>query len=289
MRKKVLVTGATGFIGRNIIPILAKNFDILAPRRNELNLIDKKSVEAYFTNNTFDIVIHCASANPGKNCLDKQENMESDIISAFDNLAMFAERVEKVICLGSGAEYDKNYDIKMITEEEIGRSIPDTAYGRAKYIINEKVRKSKNIYNLRIFGCYGPTDAKTKFIRDAIDCCLENKAITIRQNCYFDYMYVEDLAEIMKWFIENTPKYKDYNVVTGKPIDLLSIAKIISEKMDNTKGIEIANEGFNKEYTASNKRLLDEMKEFCFTPIEIGIAKQIEWQKADLDERCVKG
>lgn len=279
MKKRILLTGGTGFIGRNVISLLSEKYDICAPKRTELNLIDKASVKNYFFHNDFNVIVNCAAANPSKNSLDSEQTMESDIISAFDNLAEYSDKVEKILHLGSGAEYDKNFDIKMAKETEIGRSIPDSPYGRAKYFINEKIRKSKNIYNLRIFGCYGPTDAKSKFIRDAIDCCLDNRAITIRQNCYFDYIYVDDLAKIISWFIDNNPKYHDYNVVSGKPIDLYSIAKIVAEKMENKNGIIIAKEGLNKEYTASNTRLLAEMGNFYFTPIEQGIVKQIEWQR----------
>ncbi len=279
--KTILLTGGTGFIGRNILPVLSLKYNLLAPRRNELNLLDKISIDNYFKTHKIDIIIHCANSNPAKNVLDKAETFESDMVESFDNIAKYSDCVEKILYLGSGAEFDKRYDMKMIKEEEFGRSFPDTPYGRAKYKINEKIRNSKNIYNLRIFGCYGPTDAKTKFIRDAIDCCIENSSITIRQNCYFDYMYVEDLAYIMEWFIENNPKYQDYNIATGKPIDLHSIAKIVAKKMHNDRPVEIAKDGFNKEYTASNERLLKEMEHFDFTSIEDGIEKQIKWQLND--------
>ena len=279
MKKKLLLTGGSGFIGRNIIPLLTKKYDVFAPRRSELNLLDKNSLKDYFNKNNFQIIVHCAGANPSKNPIDKIENFQNDIVNAFDNIAVYYSHVEKILSLGSGAEYDKCFDIKMVTEDAIGKHIPDAPYARAKYIINEKIRKSKNIYNLRIFGCYGPTDAKSKFIRDAIDCCIENKPISIRQNCYFDYIYVEDLSGIISWFIENTPKYHDYNVVSGKPIDLFTIASIVAKQMDNKLGIVVAKKGLNNEYTASNERLLKEIGDFRFTPIEDGISKQIEWQK----------
>ena len=151
--------------------------------------------------------------------------------------------------------------------------------------MNEDARKSENIYNLRIFGCYGQTDAKSKFIRDAIDCCLENRAITIRQNCMFDYMYVTDLADVISKFIEKSPKFHDYNVCTGKKISLKEIAEVVAEQMHNAYPIEIAKAGWNKEYTASNKRLCDEFKNIVFTSIEDGIAQQIEWQRSYNEEK----
>lgn len=278
-KKKILLTGGTGFIGRNIFPILQSKYEIKSPRRNELNINDENSVDEYLSENNFDILIHCANITPGKNPVDKVENMLEYTIKAFLNFQKHSDKFEKMFYLGSGAEYDKRNDIISIKETDIGNSIPVDAYGLAKYVINQIARGSKNIYNLRIFGCYGPTDAKTKFIRDCIDCCLEHRPITIRQNCYFDYMYVEDLAGIIDKMINSELKHHDYNICTGKKIDLLTIAKIVDRKMQSNLGIEIAKEGLNKEYTANNDRLLNDIGDFVFTSIDEGIQKQIDWQK----------
>lgn len=282
-KKKILLTGGTGFIGGNILPILQKKYEVKFPRRNELNINDESSVDEYLSNNKFDILIHSANITPGKNSADKMENMLEYTIKAFLNFQKHSDKFEKIFYFGSGAEYDKRKDIVLIKETDIGNSIPVDPYGLAKYVINQIARGSKNIYNLRIFGCYGPTDAKTKFIRDCIDCCLEHKPITIRQNCYFDYMYVEDLARIIDKMINSELKYHDYNICTGKRIDLLTIAKIIDKKMQNNQGIKIGQEGLNKEYTANNARLLSDIGAFDYTCIEDGIQKQIDWQKIKVE------
>lgn len=282
-KKKILLTGGTGFIGGNILPILQKKYEVKSPRRNELNINDESSVDEYLSNNKFDILIHSANITPGKNSVDKMENMLEYTIKAFLNFQKHSDKFEKIFYFGSGAEYDKRKDIVLIKETDIGNSIPVDPYGLAKYVINQIARGSKNIYNLRIFGCYGPTDAKTKFIRDCIDCCLEHKPITIRQNCYFDYMYVEDLARIIDKMINSELKYHDYNICTGKRIDLLTIAKIIDKKMQNNQGIKIGQEGLNKEYTANNARLLSDIGAFDYTCIEDGIQKQIDWQKIKVE------
>ena len=57
------------------------------------------------------------------------------------------------------------------------------------------------------------------------------------------------------------------------------IASIVARLMKNDFPIQIMKKGLNKEYTADNTRLLKELKGVFFTPIEQGIAKQIEWQR----------
>lgn len=278
--KKLLLTGGTGFIGRNILPVLREKYDVAAPTRAELNLSDEMAVRSYLANKHFDIVFHCANPTPAKNPLDSFDRLGIDSLRAYFALRRCSDLFGKMFYLGSGAEYDKRFDIISVKEENIDDRLPNDDYGFAKYLMNQDARRSENVYNLRIFGCYGSTDAKTKFIRDAIDCCLENRSLTIRQNCMFDYMYVEDLGHIASaLFQKECLAFHDYNVCSGKRISLLEIAEIIKKQMNNPYPIEIAKDGWNKEYTADNSRLLKEIGGFCFTPIEEGIARQIKWQK----------
>ena len=276
---KMLLTGGTGFIGRNVLPELEKRFAVDAPSRSELNLLDEMSVESFVRKGSYDIVVHLANATPAKNSVDKAERILADSLRAYFNLRRNSDAFGKMLYIGSGAEYDKRFPIVYVSEDDIGRRIPIDDYGFAKYVMNEDARQSKNIFNLRIFGCYGPLDAKTKFIRDAIDCCLEDRAITIRQDCMFDYMYVKDLAEVIDHFAKSEPRFHDYNVCRGKRIALSEIANIVAMKMKNPYPLDIAAQGWNKEYTASNARLLNEFPDFIFTSIEDGIENQIEWQR----------
>lgn len=279
MRDTVLLTGGTGFIGRNVLPILRERFVVDAPRRAELNLLDDEMVARFIRQGGYDVVIHAANSTPAKNPLDKADRLFADSLRAYYNIRRCASHFGKMLYVGSGAEYDKRHDIISVTEDAIGKSLPADDYGFAKYIMNADARCSDNVTNLRIFGCYGPTDAKTKFIRDAIDCCLENRAITIRQDCMFDYMYVGDLGPVFARFVEGTPRFHDYNVCTGRRASLSEVARIVARQMGNDRPLEIAKPGWNREYTASNARLMSEFPDIRFTSLEDGIARQIAWQK----------
>jgi GDP-L-fucose synthase len=277
---KILLTGGSGFIGKNIFPFLNDNFEVYAPTRKELNLRDYNEVLNYLQNNKVDVVIHSANPNPVKNSLDTQNTMFEDSLQIFMNFYNCRKYYGKMYYLGSGAEFDKRYDVASVKEDEIGTTIPQDTYGFAKYVMNELARTSDNIYNLRIFACYGPFDHPSKFITHAIHCCMENKPITIRQNCYFDYMHVSDLGRILCEMINKDLKYHDYNICSGKRIPLVEIAEIVRDKMKNEKPVEVLSDGLNKEYTANNHRMMEELKDsILLIDIKEGIEMQIAHEK----------
>lgn len=280
--KRVLFTGGTGFVGKNIIPLLKEKYEVIAPTRQELNLRDTDAVYKYVKNGNFHVIVHSANPNPVKNAqCDEAVKMFEDSMRIFMNFYKVSDLCEKLLYLGSGAEFSKTLDMINIKEEEVRRSLPEDVYGFSKYIMNELARTSNNIYNLRLFACYGPYDHESKFITHCIRCCLNNEPITIRQNCYFDYIHVYDLAKIIEFAIENDLKYHDYNVASGKRYSLKEIAEKVKKAMNSSQPVILLTEGWNKEYTADISRLNSESKlSKEFISLDQGIKIQIEYEKS---------
>lgn len=279
--KKILFTGGSGFVGKNILPILNKSYEVIAPSRKELNLTDTEAVKKYVEKGQFDVIVHSANPNPVKNpkC-DKESAMFEESLRIFMNFYKVSQLCEKLIYIGSGAEYDKSLDSVDVREKEVARSFPKDVYGCAKYIMNELALHSKNIYNLRLFACYGPYDHESKFITHCIRCCLDKRPITIRQNCYFDYIHVYDLASVIKFAIESDLVYHDYNVATGVKYSLEDIALKVKKMMKSDQPIVFLEDGWNKEYTANVDRLnLESGLADSFITIDEGIQMQIEFER----------
>lgn len=277
--KRVLITGGTGFVGRNVAPHLQSYCDLFVPSRYDLNLYNECEVRDYIIENKIEVVFHCANPNPVKNALDHADTQFEDSIRMFLNLYRAEQHYHMMYTLGSGAEYNKSLEIVSVREEEEFRSVPSDSYGLAKYTMNQIIHQSKKQCNLRLFGCYGPTDHESKFITHAIRCCLRGEDITIRQNCMFDYLQVGDIAKVMLFFAGHLPVYRSYNVCSGKRVSLLEIAEMVKQQMNADIGIRIQKEGWNHEYTASNARLMVEYPDLQLTSLEEGIGIQIESER----------
>ncbi|GAA0083774.1 hypothetical protein UT300007_02130 [Clostridium sp. CTA-7] len=282
--KNILITGAgpNGFVGRNLKEMLAIKYNIYSPSSKELDLCDYNALEKYISENSISNVIHSAVHNPRTKGIDGE--IENNLRMYF-NLAKLSTKLEKLIYFGSGAEFDKRFSINMVKEDDIGISIPIDPYGFTKYIMNDNAIKSDNIYNMRLFGIYGKYEYwQSKFISNLCCKAVYDLPLTVRKNCWFDFLYIDDLPIIIEWFIENTPKYKDYNVCYGKALDLVSIAKIVNEVSGKNLEVKLLNtEGFNLSYTANNDRLLKEIPNLRLTDYKSAITKLYKYYYENKD------
>ncbi len=271
--KKVLLTGSTGFIGRNILEnkLLNDKYDIVAPKRQILDLNNEESVERFFKkNNSFDAVIHCATKPAHRNAKDLSDIYKSNL-NMFYNLVKHKDSFKKFINLGSGAIYNQKYNISNAKEADIYATELKDEYAKYKFEENQKIQKLDNFVDLILFGVFGKyEDWEIRFISNAICKSLYTLPITLRQNRRFSYLYIEDLMPIIEFFIENETKYKTYNVVPTESTELLTIANIVQSISKNKEQIKISKDGYGYDYTGNNERLLSEHS-FKFTPLKKSI------------------
>lgn len=295
----ILILGGNGFIGKNLKEYFATKDDlqVWAPGRAELNCLSEEAVEKYLRAHHFDIVIHGAIFVPHT----AEEKISGRILEndlrMFYNFQKYSGLYGKMFYFGSGAEYDKRTDIVSVKEygkvqnesgkerpettEELHR-IPDTEYGFAKYIIHQQILRSENIYNFRVFGLFGKYENwRTTFISGACCKAIKGLPISIRKNVYFDYLYIDDFCKIFDRMMRRELKYHEYNICSGKKYDLTGLATTVAgiseQKTGKRPEIFICHEGLAPEYTADNKRLLEEIGEYEFLPIEQAVEQLYQW------------
>lgn len=282
----IFITGTSGFIGRNLSENLKNNYILLTPTHKELDLLSYDEVKKFFENERIDIVIHTANTNPVMHQEYGAYEQLNNNLRMFFNLERCKNLYDRMYYFGSGAEYDMEHYIPKMKEEYFDTYVPKDDYGYSKYIMAKIALENKNIYNLRLFGVYGKYEEwNRRFISDAIYRSLHNQAITINQNVYFDYLYIDDLVDIMRWFIENVPKYKTYNICSGMTIDLLSLANIVKQETGNPLAIEVFKEGWKSEYSGDNTRLILEIGTKQFTSYRDAIVKMIDFYSDEIKNK----
>lgn len=277
---KILLTGGSGFIGRNIREsFLAEKYEILSPSSKELNLADEESVDAFFKNNSIDLVVHAAVKPSHRNAKDFS-NLFYTNTRMFFNLERHKDEYQKMLVLGSGAIYDMRHYRPKMKEEEWTNHIPADEHGYCKYVCEKVIEHSSNIFDLRIFGIFGKyEDYAIRFISNAICKTLFDLPITIKQNRKFDYLYVNDLMPILDWFIDNNPQKKSYNITPDCAISLYDLAIMVRDISNSDVPILIKNEGLGLEYSGDNTLLKNEFTTICFTPIRTAIQDLYNWYR----------
>lgn len=274
---KILITGGSGFIGRNLAEYLIKSHEVLKPTHNELELTDEDAVGNYFKQNNIDIVIHCAVKSGHRNAIDTSNQLYNNT-RIFFNIVRNSDRFEKMIFISSGAVYDMRHYIPKMKEDYFDQYVPVDEHGFSKYISAKYIQSVDNIVELRLFGVFGKyEDYSIRFISNAICKTFFNLPITIKQNRLFDYLYIEDLMPVIDYFISNKSNFKCFNVTPDRSIEL----RILAEKVRYISGkdlpILITQEGMGSEYSGENGTLKTEMTKLFFTPIDEAISKLYNW------------
>lgn len=289
-KTKILITGSSGFIGRNLVEYIGKQIDryiLFYPSHCELELQDSEKVADFISQKKIDLIIHCASIGGSRKTA--YDAGRTDIVSKnllmFFNICHSMKMNQRMIFLGSGAEYDLRHYKPRMSEDYFDTCIPCDPYGFSKYICSKYIECSKNIVNLRLFGIFGRyEDYRYRFISNSILKNLFGMPIIINQNVYLDYLYIEDLMKIIGHFVNNKVRQKFYNAVSGNIIDLVTIAKKINAISEKPSEIIIKNPGLNTEYSGNNSQLLKEVRGLEFTAFDISLRNLYHWYGENLDK-----
>lgn len=279
----ILVTGARGFLGKELTKYLSKNYNVIAADRSVLNPAKYENVKNFFTNNKIDIVIHTAIKGGKRGHKENIEDFYENILM-FNNLVEHSMYYKKLINFGSGAEFDRSTDINNATEDQVLLSTPKDYYGLSKNLITRKICKiNNNIYNLRLFGCFGVEEEPQRLLRATFNNISQNKNPIILGDKFMDYFFVEDAARVVEFIISNEDiEYKDINLSYNKKFKLSDLVYKVKDLMHSDCKVEIQNNalrGFS--YTGDSRRL--QTLNIELVGIEDGIKSCIEQWKKNVD------
>ena len=293
----LLITGGAGFIGRALQEFLQARYSyhIYAPSSSELDLRDESAVASYVKSRKISHIIHLANRGGGRDTMGLHDIAEYNLRMFFAIMSQ-ANRVEKILHFGSGAEYSKHKPIVSVKEPSYLESLPLDSYGFYKGVCSRFIESTRgNVICLRIFGCYGAGENyRYKFISNAIVKNLLHLPITIYKDCVFDYIYIDDLCAIIEHFLHASIASLDhrvYNASSGSGVLLSELAKMINATSSFQSPIHFIESGLNNQYTSDNSRLLSAMPSLKLTPHSHAIESMREYfasNLASLDVESIK-
>lgn len=279
---RILLTGGSGFIGRNLREHLSQNHEVLTPTHSELDLSDTLAVDAWFRAHQVDAVVHGA-VRPGHRAVQDPSRQLWINLRMFFNIERNRDRFGRLVFLSSGAVYDSRESLVRVAEDRLGASVPDDEHGLSKYAIARFLEAMGShsrppIIELRLFGVFGRyEDYGIRFISNAICRALCGLPITLRQDRRFSYLFIEDLMPVVDWALAGQPEHVAYNVSPDWTDSLRAIGMLVSDRSANGVPILVSNDGYGAEYTADNRRLRSELPHMAFTPPDAAVDRLFDW------------
>jgi GDP-L-fucose synthase len=250
----ILITGGKGFLAREMVKYFSskKEYTLLVTDRTTLNPAEYESVKSFFDNTKVDIVIHTA-VKGGKRGHFQTTGQFFENIAMFDNLSKFADKYQLMFNFGSGAEFDRRFDIKNAMEHDIFKTNPVDMYGLAKNMISRRIYEIEgNIYNLRLFGCFGTYEEPQRLFRACHDNFVKGISANITQDKYMDYFYAQDIGRVIECIIANHDIWEmspDFNLCYRDKYKLSEYADMIKRLTNNAEDVIIRSNEIAYSYT----------------------------------------
>ena len=312
MKNSILIIGSTGFIGKNITEVLlsygyklillVRKFSTIPDnfKNNplikfvEADLENISLIEKIIETNNIKIVMHLASnliPSSGKDEFNKE--LEELILPTYLLLEYLSGKNIKVIFFSSGGTIYGRVDGTRTKEDYKLKQI--NYYGQSKLMIENYItylhRTKKLPYLIfrpsNVYGKYQRLEAKQGFISVAIGKILSNSPVEIwgDGNTIRDYINVEDVALIIRAFINMNVENKIINIGSGKGTSLNQIIKYLGQILNIN--IEVAYK--DKRNIDVDKIILDTtmMRSLInVTPISLeeGIKKYINYLKIKIEK-----
>lgn len=129
--KKILITGATGFLGSRLALYYKDKYELLLPTHGELNVSREEAVMAYMEESRPDIVIHCAALSNTWYCEQHPEDSHRVNVQGTVKLAKACKNIgAKLIFMSSDQVYNGTPMLGPLKESDVFQ--PVNVYGRNK-------------------------------------------------------------------------------------------------------------------------------------------------------------
>ena len=287
---RILVTGASGFIGSNLTRNLIKTEDqvsILVREKSNLwrindvisecnvhtvDLLDFEEIRNIISKVKPEIVYHCASFGDYQNQKDISKMTQTNVVGTSNLLMALRENseLERLVNLGSVFEYgSKSNSIKETDPTQPFDSYSVTKVSQTKLVEEYSHQKKLPAVTLRIFTPYGIFEEPGRLISDLMVATVKKKPLKIRsRKSKRDFVYIDDVTSALIK-ASNKPGIEGeiFNIGSGSATSVEDLVNLVCKVTDINLEVSWPDE---------NQRENDKMNANGFADIQK--AKKIDWK-----------
>jgi nucleoside-diphosphate-sugar epimerase len=294
--KRIIVTGASGFVGRHVLkPLAARGYDIYAitrsPRRNSNNIrwVEADLLNPYERRVLMDCIkpthlLHAAWHTEHSSFWHSPHN-RAWLLASIDLLEHFIRNGgRRVIGIGSCAEYDWLKAGQLPWREE-NACQPATPYGEAKYALYTaatllaKEQKFSFAW-ARLFFLYGPGEPPTKLVASVIRALHKGEVAQCSSGRHIrDFTYIGDIGEALAALVDSHCTGA-VNLSAGRGIAIRELVQQIGALMGKPELVQLGalpdREGEPHSIVADTSKLRQHVS-VAFPPLEQRLRETIGW------------
>lgn len=257
-KKKIIVTGGSGFLGTHLLRALdkegyeVKNIDLRPSKEYETVIADVQDTQKMLEEiKDADAVFHLASLiEAGESVKDPQKYVDYNIDGTISVLeAMRQNGISTFLFSSSAAVYGEPLNIPI---KEDDRTMPINPYGMTKLAMEALLSSYVQAHGftgvaLRYFNLYGPEEhhepeshAMPRFIKQIY----QGKEVTVWGSGEHlrDYIHISDIVDAhlkaLTYAWDNPEKYHYFNLSTEKPSSVLDIVRIVEDAMGKKANVK---------------------------------------------------
>lgn len=239
--KTILVIGASGFLGSNVVLHLRKKYKVIAAFHEKIvqypgvshvmySLTDRDYMKRMFMLMKPDFVIYCAGMTDFMECARNPQ--AADLVNNFGPVAVSAAgdtTPHRLISLSSAYVYDG----KKGNFSESDVMFPETQFGKGKLSGENFIRSKSSMYTiLRFSPLIGTGTIYHPSLIDKIRMKLQlGERVELPQNEFHSFLSIDIAIKAIEWVIVNESRNNTYNLGGLTKVSWFEFGQMFAERM----------------------------------------------------------
>ncbi len=239
MSMRVLITGCSGMLGSDLVPILAQKFDVHATDVGELDITDRKNVIGVICSGGFDWVLHMAALTDLDWCEEHPEETMRVNAGGTENIAIACSKAGCKMAYISTSGIFSGQLGRPYTEDDIPK--PANVYGESKYrgeLIMRRILPDDRILILRVGWLFGGGENDKKFVGKMFRLMSKMDRVKVVSDIWGSPNYSVDIANLISAMLSRGASGLFHIANFGEPASRYDVAVEIRDAAGFTTEIE---------------------------------------------------